>query len=291
MTSDQPPAGDASDASDATVAAVQAAADRAARAGVQIRELTRPEMPAAAGLLSEVWQTGSAAAPMDAPLLIALAHAGNHCAGAFDGERLVGVCVGFFATPLGEVLHSHITGVRSPDASRGIGAALKLHQRAWCAERGLRTITWTYDPLIARNAWFNLHRLGARAVAYLPEFYATVPDGTVAEQSGDRMLVSWPVLPDGAPPAAPDASQPGVFRVLTRDSADEPILGGRAPASATRCAVRIPRDIEGIRRANPRLGLRWRDATRRSLGGLLDDGWRITGFDPSAAYVLERESG
>ena len=56
--------------------------------------------------------------------------------------------------------------------SQGIGLALKWHQRRWCLDRGIRTVEWTYDPLVARNGWFNLTKLGARAVAYEVDFTA-----------------------------------------------------------------------------------------------------------------------
>ena len=57
-----------------------------------------------------------------------------------------------------------------------VGHALKMHQRRWALERGLSTITWTFDPLVARNAYFNLAKLGATPVHYYEDFYGELGD-------------------------------------------------------------------------------------------------------------------
>ena len=98
-------------------------------------------------------------------MLTAIAHSGGYVAGAFDGTRMVGASVGFLADHHGDqALHSHITGVVDPMRHAGVGRAIKLHQRRWAAERELRSITWTFDPLVRRNAWFNIAVLGADVV-------------------------------------------------------------------------------------------------------------------------------
>ena len=52
--------------------------------------------------------------------------------------------------------------VSCPEArGTGIGRAIKLHQREWAAANGIATIVWTFDPLVRRNAWFNIAVLGA----------------------------------------------------------------------------------------------------------------------------------
>ena len=109
---------------------------------------------------------------MQPALLRALGHGGNYLVGAYrvDTGELVGASVAFFTEPLGAAMHSHITGVLAGTAGRGVGAALKWHQRQWALERGLTRITWTFDPLIARNSYFNLTRLGARAGNLLRRF-------------------------------------------------------------------------------------------------------------------------
>src|ERR687886_297223 len=112
-------------------------------------------------------------------------------AAAITGTRLVAASAGFFTAPPECALHSHITGVAPTDAHRGIGFALKLHQRAWALARGVRLVVWTFDPLVARNAWFNLAKLGALPTAYLESFYGAMSDGINAGEESDRVLVDW----------------------------------------------------------------------------------------------------
>ena len=144
----------------------RAAAAAAAGAGVQVRPLeTLEQMTAACVVFDRVWDIGpDEVSEVQPALLRALGHGGNYLFGAYrvDTGELVGASVAFFTEPLGAAMHSHITGVLPGTAGRGVGAALKWHQRQWALERGLSRITWTYDPLIARNSYFNLTRLGAR---------------------------------------------------------------------------------------------------------------------------------
>src|SRR5215213_7578305 len=125
------------------------------------------------------------------PRELAVAHAGNYVAGAFSGTRLVGASAGFFTAPPDPELHSHITGVAPGGQHHGIGFALKVHQRAWALARGVRVVAWTFDPLVARNAWFNLAKLGARPTAYLEDFYGPMTDAINAGMASDRLLLAW----------------------------------------------------------------------------------------------------
>ena len=165
---------------------------------------------------------------MDVAMLVALSHGGNYVAGAFRGKTLVGTCAAFFTTPLGTAMHSHIAGVLPDQAGRGVGAALKDHQRAWARARGLTEITWTYDPLIARgNAYFNFHRLGVRAVEYIPDFYGDLDDGLNRGQESDRLLVSWSTT--GSAPVS-DPPDPAPFSVLSVLDDHRPRDGGSPPS-------------------------------------------------------------
>ncbi|NED67426.1 GNAT family N-acetyltransferase, partial [Streptomyces sp. SID10244] len=119
----------------------------------------------------DVWHPDPGNRPVSVDMLRALSHAGNYVAGAYVGDRLAGGSVGFFAAPVGHTLHSHITGVSRIGRGHNVGHALKMHQREWAVARGLQTITWTFDPLVARNAYFNVAKLGAVPVAYHRDFY------------------------------------------------------------------------------------------------------------------------
>ena len=112
-------------------------------------------------LLGEIWSAEPGGGLLGTELLRALAKSGNYVAAAYDGDTLAGACVGFFGPPPEKELHSHVAGVAPAAMGRAVGYELKQHQRAWALQRGATRISWTFDPLVARNAYFNLAKLGA----------------------------------------------------------------------------------------------------------------------------------
>ncbi|MFG3552265.1 GNAT family N-acetyltransferase [Streptomyces sp. NPDC047725] len=255
------------------------------RVGVRIRMLrTVPELQQAEALLRAVWNTpDTAVPPLALDLMCALAHTGGYVAAAYVGPAMVGVTAGF--RTVGDSLHSHVAGVVPGMHGRGIGAAMKLHQREWAAEAGLSSISWTYDPLIRRNAYFNLHRLGAVAEAYLPDFYGPLDDGINDGGDSDRLFVSWPVhATSHAPEPLPNLA--AAVPVLKPDGNEEPVLRA-ATGGVLRCAT--PMDAESLRQRDPARARRWRSAMREALGGALENGYRIDGFVRSGWYVLQRK--
>ncbi len=166
-------------------------AEAAARfSGVDIREIAAiSDLETVGRLYNDIWQR-DAAPPIPTELLRAFAQAGNYVVGAFEGSDLVGACVGFFSAPAG-TMHSHIAGVSAAVRSRHVGLAMKLHERAWARRRGVSVIAWTFDPLVARNAWFNVVKLAAGPVEYLPNFYGGMRDGINGSDDSDRLLVHW----------------------------------------------------------------------------------------------------
>lgn len=258
------------------------------RGGVEVRELHQiSEFRQVFALYDDIWHADPGKAPISTELMRAMSHSGNYVTGAFDGARLVGACVGFFADPVGTALHSHVTGALP---GRGIGFALKLHQRAWALARGLSTVFWTYDPLVRRNAHFNIAKLGARPEEYLESFYGPMADAINAGDESDRLLVVWRLTEPrvvaacsgtGKPPLVPDEA-----RVALAAKGDRPVKGttdGRVSL------VQIPRDVETLRRTDPTAARAWRHATRDVLGGLIGQGARVTGFTSDGHYILERQ--
>lgn len=254
------------------------AARAAAGAGVEIRALAADDLEAAPGVWRRIWDDPV----MERHLLTALEHAGNYVAGAFVDGEAVGAAAGFFGPPADRTLHSHVAGVVPEAAGKGVGLALKLHQRAWCLDQGIASITWTYDPLIARNAHFNLVRLGARIDEYLVEHYGQMTDGINAGDESDRALARW----DLAQPWPPTPAAPGeAFAALVDDDGMPAFAEHPAEASALWAAV--PADIESLRRAEPDAALAWRRALRDTLASRVSDGWRIAHFARDAGYLLE----
>ena len=71
-----------------------------------------------------------------------------------------------------------------------LGVRLKLYQRRWGLERGITHVRWTFDPFRYVNATLNLHRLGATAATYLPDYYGEMA-GINSGLGSDRLLVDW----------------------------------------------------------------------------------------------------
>lgn len=250
-----------------------------AEAGVRVVPLTgTSQLLAADRLLRRIWniRTGDDP-PLAVDIMCALVHTGGYVGGAYLGDELIGVAAGFLAE--GDSLHSHVAGVAAEAQGRGIGKAIKAHQREWAAERGLKSISWTFDPLVRRNAFFNLAKLGARAERYLPDFYGPLTDGINDGDVSDRLLAHWPVEPAPVPEAARPAE--GAVVILDEFGAGHEPLG----AAVLHCAT--PADIERLRREQPEEATRWRAAQRAALTGALDEGYRITAFTKDGWYVLE----
>jgi predicted GNAT superfamily acetyltransferase len=244
-----------------------AAKAAASAAGVEVRELAgMRELGAAVDLLSTIWgRTGNP--PLAPELLRAFSKAGNYVSGAFEGGRMVGATVGFHASPEHHALHSHISGVLPECTGRAVGFAMKLHQRAWALGRGIPIIEWTFDPLVSRNAHFNIAKLGARPIEYLDDFYGSMDDAINAGDQTDRLLVRWDL---------------GSAAVV------EGAATGRAPAphGDDFVFVAVPADIERLRRDDPALAREWRVAVRVGLADRLRLGHRVVGFDRERGYVL-----
>ncbi|GAA1466157.1 GNAT family N-acetyltransferase [Microbacterium thalassium] len=228
--------------------------------GISIRPLeTVEQVFDASAVLAEVW--GGDRSGMPPNLLRALAHAGNYAMGLYTDGRMIGASVAFFAEPSARSMHSHITGVLPPYRSKGLGRVLKQHQREWALARQVGHITWTFDPLVARNAHFNLRILGTRVTEYLVNHYGPMDDGVNRGDESDRIMVSWAVA------ARPVPTPP-----------DDDVVA----------SVEVPHDIEAIRAANGMEAALWRVRVRDQIVDHLGDGLVIGGFDDDRGYLLVR---
>jgi predicted GNAT superfamily acetyltransferase len=162
-------------------------------------------------------------------------------------------------------LHSHAAGVVRSHAGQGIGAQLKLHQWQWARENGFATITWSFDPLVRRNAWFNMVKLGASVTNYFQNFYGELDDGINAGEQSDRVLVRWQVL---------ESSGPKSSEVIVEHEGD--------------IVIATPSDIELIRKTSKAEAQTWRAHQRAAFEEALADGYSVRGLNAEYSYVLSR---
>lgn len=225
---------------------------------LEIRELdTVDGVHEAARVFDAVWPGEHSSVP--ANILRALAHSGNYVVGVFDGGHMVGAAAGFFGPPASRSMHSHVAGVLPAYQGRGVGRQLKRHQREWALTRGVGHITWTFDPLVARNAHFNLRVLRARVTEYLVDQYGAMADSINRGDASDRLLVSWAL-------AEPPAPTPAADRVIA--------------------TVAVPTNIESLRRDAPEEAAGWRVQVREALLTHLGAGLHVGGFDDERGYLL-----
>lgn len=278
-------------------AAAALAVDAADKAAVTIRVIDGiDEMRQAGALFSHVWEfTDDSDHKVPLDLLRALSHAGGYLAGAWSGPDLVGASLGF--ARLGgpnPSLHSHITGVVPGSAGAGVGRALKLHQRHWALQRDISEIVWTFDPLVRRNGYFNVSKLGARIVSYYEDFYGPMADGLNHCGESDRCLVRWDLLDGrvvaalGGTPPRPEIAHEGAVVLL---DPQQNVTDFSRNAASRRFLVWVPEDIVAIRRTDPPGAIRWRKVVRQTLGAAIQSGWSVDLVRSDGWYELRPSGG
>ena len=158
---------------------------------IEIREVRgMTELRAVEDMQREVWACNDLEV-LPAIHMIASREVGATLLGAFDGGALVGFVYGFpgFEEDV-RVIHSDMLAVRATYRDRGVGRALKLAQRDSAIAHGISRITWTFDPMQARNAYLNFVRLGVTAHRYLRDFYGETSSPLHAGGT-DRLWVTW----------------------------------------------------------------------------------------------------
>jgi predicted GNAT superfamily acetyltransferase len=196
-------------------------------------------------------------------LLQAMVHSGAYLSGAFIGNECVGAAFAFPATTGGLHLHSHMTAVVEKYRDRGVGYLLKIDQWQWAKKNNYKEITWTFDPLVRRNAKLNLLKLGADIASYHPNFYGDMPDALNAGDESDRVLASWKVIGD---------------KPVSRNEIVEPL--------ASDILIAIPEDIVAIREKDLSENLKWRHQVRDQFVDAFAKGGHVIGFSANSEYVV-----
>jgi predicted GNAT superfamily acetyltransferase len=249
---------------------------------VEIRLVrTQDEFAACEAMSRQIWGAAQRnVVPRE--LLVTMQHNGGLVHGAFlPGGRLVGFCFAFLGRRDGQLrLCSHQLGVLREFRGVGIGIALKQAQRYDALRLGYELVTWTFDPLEARNAYINLHRLGCIARLYDRDHYGAMEDELNRGLPSDRLEAEW-WLKGTKPPMAADP------RVLLRvGSTGEPVrehldLSVQAPA-----LIAVPPDFQHVKATSVELAMRWRMETRAAFEAALAAGLMAIDFRRDGTYVM-----
>ena len=253
---------------------------------MEIRELTSSQdLKAVEELQRIVW--GAADIDILSPLsLRASLETGALLLGAFDGATLAGFVYAFPGYRHRQIeLHSDMTGLRPEYRDRGLGYQLKLAQREWALERGIPIVTWTFDPLRSRNAYFNFHKLGAISDSYRVNFYGEDSTSFLHQNSTDRLWVTWDldsarVRNRLAGIKPPEIQAPLVISIGPNQ---EP-LPRLEPLDTPQVALEIPLDPDAL---EPSLARLWREVTRAAFLERIAAGYVVTDAQ-QGRYLLSR---
>ena len=196
-------------------------------------------------------------------LLQAMVHSGSYLSGAFIDNKIVGAAFAFPATNSGLHLHSHMTAVLPEFRDKGVGYALKIDQWNWAKKKNYSHLSWTFDPLVRRNAKLNIAKLGVDISAYHPNFYGDMPDALNAGDESDRLMVSWRT----------DIDAPKARELITNPEPGD-IL------------IEIPEDIVAIRTKNQSESMKWRRQVREQFMAAFEKNGRVIGFSANNEYVV-----
>jgi len=255
-------------------------------ASVEIRLVrTHDEFAACEAMSRDIWGAAERnVVPRE--LLVTMQHNGGVVHGAFLPQgRLVGFCFAFLGRRDGQLrLCSHQLGVLAEFRGSGIGIALKQAQRYDALRRGYELVTWTFDPLEARNAYINLHRLGCIARVYDRDHYGTMEDDLNRGLPSDRFEAEW-WLSRAKPPIAADPQV--MLRVGTNQ---EPVREDLDLGPRTSALIAVPPDFQEVKHRSLELALRWRMESRAAFEAALAAGLIAIDFRRDGTYVMARAS-
>ena len=165
--------------------------------------------------------------------------------------------------------HSDMLAVRKAYRGNKVGQSLKWGQRDEALERGIRRITWTFDPMQRGNAHLNIELLGVTASEYLSNFYGVTSSDLHHGLPTDRLLASW------------DLESPRVVALSRHET---------PPRAEGVARVSIPAEWNSLVSRDPDLAREEQRRVEKELTSAFARGLVISGFDKAAsAYVLTGE--
>ena len=230
---------------------------------IQVRELDNLQDQDFGRKIFDITWSMDAGTEITPNLLQAMVHSGSYLSGAFIDNKIVGAAFAFPATNGGLHLHSHMTAVLPEFRDQGVGYALKIDQWGWAKKKKSSHLSWTFDPLVSRNAKLNIAKLGVDILDYFPNFYGDMPDALNAGDESDRLMVSWRT----------DVDAPKARELITNPKPGD-IL------------IEIPEDIVAIRSKNQSESMKWRRQVREQFMAAFEKNGKVIGFSANNEYVV-----
>lgn len=259
---------------DATTPSGRSRGNRERQAAFEVRPLeSQADLQACVALQRRTW--GEDFADVVPPSILKItARIGGVVLGAFDSAgTLLGFVFGLTGVERRSIVHwSHMLGVVPEAQNQGIGRSLKQQQRITVARSGAKTIYWTFDPLVARNAHLNLNVLGVRAADYVTNMYGESTSPVHRGIGTDRLIVAWPV---------------DDIAVAARRREMAKAQGTAAPELMR---IEIPADIASLQRSDMAAAREWREKTRAAFQQAFAKGYVVQGFESqglsTGSYLL-----
>ncbi|MEP7383923.1 MAG: hypothetical protein ABI910_19735 [Gemmatimonadota bacterium] len=222
---------------------------------------------------------------------------GGVTAGAFDGnDRMVGFVFGLTGVRGGKPVHwSDMLAVREEARGHHIGDRLKHFQRHQVQGIQVDTMLWTSDPLVARNAHFNINRLGAFPIEYVENIYGANTGSTLhGALPTDRTVISWTLSRVHTPEPGAARERPGDASLpLVNPLGADVLPVFEDPGRVDEARVQVPVDLVAVQRMGGDAAMRWRLAVRDSFTALYAQGLVVKRFVRATGrslpyYVLAR---
>ena len=230
---------------------------------IQVRELDNLQDQDFGRKIFDITWSMDAGTEITPNLLQAMVHSGSYLSGAFIDNKIVGAAFAFPATNSGLHLHSHMTAVLPEFRDQGVGYALKIDQWSWAKKKTYSHLSWTFDPLVRRNAKLNIAKLGVDISAYHPNFYGDMPDALNAGDESDRLMVSWRT----------DVDAPKARELITKPETGDVL-------------IEIPEDIVAIRSKDQSESMKWRRQVREQFTAAFEKNGKVIGFSANNEYVV-----
>lgn len=239
-----------------------------------------------------------------AHMLLSIVNYGGHVIAALDGSEIVGVLIGFLGVDLPDsdasvhaanrlLIMSKRMVVLPAYRGQKIGETLKLMQRDAARKLGIQLVTWTFDPVLSRNAYLNLHKLRAVGQAYKVDYFGSA--GGHPSLTADRLVVNWWVNhPSQTQRNEPDRDAPIINTAEREGALFVPAETIELPSDLPQLLLEVLPNFYEIEAESPVLAAAWRDHMRAAFQQTMAAGYIATDMlrrDDRVYYVMTRDDG